>query len=512
MTPSRARGDGAGVDGPQGRGTVLAGARWMTISQTAAVVTQVGSSLVLARLLDPAEFGLVALVMLVPLFIQRVFKDLGTGSALVHRPEVSPQLLSSVFYLNVGWGLVATTTVCAFAAPLAWLLGDSEAVPLLRVASLTFVLSSVGLVPAAVVRRRLEYGRLAVLNYLGFAGGLLLAVALAAAGLGAWSMVIGGIAGTAFGSAYAWGCARWRPLWHFDRADIRQISDYSVNLTGFNLAVYFTSQGDRLIIGRFLGTAALGYYSLATRLFLTPIAVFSTVFTEVLFPALSRVQEDRRTVGSTVLRATALGTFAFAPLLVGLSVTAGPLVQVALGDQWLPAVPLVSILALVGLVQVVQTNNTTIFRSVGRTDLMMRWGILTAVATMTGYIAGLPWGTEGVATGYLISALVVAYPLHYMAFHLVDLRVSALFRAIAPYLGASGVMAVLVLGARAWMQASDAAPAVELAGAVLVGVASYAAIMIVLRPPAIGDALRFVQLKRGVSSAVDVAPATTTPP
>jgi O-antigen/teichoic acid export membrane protein len=479
-----------------GLSSVLTGARWMTISQGATVASQVLSSLILARLISPSEFGLVALVTLIQLFIQQVFHDLGTSSAIVQRDEVSQELLSSVFFLNVAWGVGITAVLLAFADPLGWLLGNGEVVPMLRVASVTFIISTVGLVPSAVVRRKMQYERLAILNYLGFSGGLVFAIVFAFLGFGAWAMVIGGISGNSLATIYAWWSASWRPIRHFDRADIREISSYSLNLTGFQLAVYFTGQGDRLIIGRFVGTAALGFYSMATRLFLTPIQLFGTVFSEVLFPALARVQSDRRTVGETVLRATALGAFALAPLLVGLSAVAGPLVEIALGERWLPAVPLVSILAIVGLIQVVQTNNTTIFRSIGRTDLMMRWGIMTMVATMTGSVVGSPWGTEGIAWGYLAAAFLVSYPLHRMALRLVDLTFRDLLASVAPYFLASGVMAAAVLAVRAWLSSRGASAFEELTVAVAVGAAVYAAEMAVLRPPAIRDARQFLQFRR----------------
>lgn len=483
------------------RQAILTGARWMTFSQGATIATQMVCGVVLARLLSPSEFGLMALVTLVQTFIQRVFKDLGTGSAIVQRKEASPQLLSSVFFLNFGWGALLTLAVLALADPLGWLMGDGEVVPLLRVACFSFVISSLGLVPMAVIRRKLNYRLLAVLNYLSFSASLLIAVALAAAGMGVWAMVVGGLSGSVLVLVLSWLTSGWRPIRHFDRADIREISSYSLNLTGYQLALYFTLQGDRLIIGRFVGTLALGYYSMATRLFLTPIQLFSTVFSEVLFPALSRVQDDRQTVGDAVVRATAVGCFALCPLLIGLSVVSRPLVKVLVGEQWLPAAPLISILALVGVVSVVQANNTTVFRSVGRTDLQLRSGIITAIATVTGYLAGAPWGVEGIALGYLVSSLVIAYPLHHMAFRLVDVKVTSLLAAVAPYFVASGVMAGAVAAARTWVDASGGSSVAELAVAVAVGAVTYGALMALWRPPALKDALAFVRVGRSRPTA-----------
>ena len=482
---------------------MMVGARWMSISQAASVVTQIAAALALARFLTPSEFGLVALVTLVQLFVQRVFRDLGTGAAIVQRPSVSPELLSSVFFLNVFWGLTMTVLVGAFAAPIAWALGDAEVTPLLRAASLTFVVSAFGLVPAATVRRQLRYPRMAVQNYCNFAGGLFVSVALAANGMGPWAVVLGGLSGTVISTLYAWWSTPWRPIRHFRRSDLREISSYSRNLLGYQLTSYLMSQGDRLIIGRFIGTAALGHYAMASRLFLTPVQFFGAIYTEVLFPAMARVQDDRSRVGETVVRATALGTFALAPLLVGLSVVARPLVEVALGDAWTPAAPVVSILAFVGLVQVIQTSNGTIFRVVGRTDLMLRWGVVAAVGTMLGYLAGSNWGMVGIAWGYLISNLVLAYPLHWMAFRLIDVTPGVLVMSVAPYVGSSGVMAAAVLGVREGMARQGAGPVVELAVAVAAGAVAYSLMMLIIRPPALKDAWHFVRISRSRPSRSD---------
>ena len=239
------------------------------------------------------------------------------------------------------------------------------------------------------------------------------------------------------------------------------------------LLYYLHRNVDNLLIGRFLGAAALGVYGFAYNVMLVPFSRIAGPLTEVLFPAFSRMQDDRPRMTAIWVRAVRLVASFSVPALVGLVVVAPDFVQVVLGEKWEQTTILIQILAWVGLLQSLQTLNPQILQALDRTTTLLRYTIVFFVFHLIAFAIGLQWGVVGVAVGYLISSLVVEPLFAWITARALGVSPLVLVRGLTGVLQASALMFVAVLGARYALLQTDVRPAVRLALEVSIGIAVY---------------------------------------
>ena len=465
------------------------GAGHLGISKAVQLAARVGTSLVLARLLEPRDLGLLGLVGIVTVLLDRTVGDGGTMNALVQRERVTPALASSVFWFNVAIG-ASTTGVLLVAAPaIATALGDADATNVLRGLSLTFVLMSFARVPQAMLRRAMRFKAVAWLGTLNAVVPALIAIPLAAAGHGVMSMVVGQVSAVVIEVVVTAVLAGWRPTAGFRRAELATVTPFARNLAAFNLVNFFSDAGDKLIIGRFVSTAALGIYNVPYRLLLTPVYAVGQVVRELLLPVLSRHQRDHAEVERVYLRIVGMVALGAYPLYALVAALGQPLVDVGLGPRWSEAGPIVTVLALVALELSVHLTTGVLFRATGRTDLLLRWGAVVAVVSFASYAVGAQWGVMGVAVGFLVATTLTSYHSLAIPLRLIGVPV----RNLRAPLGAPIVLAVVAGGAaltvRLLAESAGLGPLAVLALGGACGVAAVGLGVAVLRPPALQDLL-----------------------
>jgi O-antigen/teichoic acid export membrane protein len=365
--------------------------------------------------------------------------------------------------------------------------------------ALTFPATGIGIVPQSLLMRNMEYRKLCVAEVGSALAGTCVAITLAWRGAGVWALVSGSLTLTASSTLLVCILSGWRPAMLFDWQEVRSVLGYSMNLTGFVLVNYFSRNAGHLIVGRYLGPVALGYYQMAYSLLLYPLQALSSVMGRVLFATFSRIQNDQARLRSAFLRyLTVLGALN-APIFLGLMVVAGPLVSVFLGARWLPVVPLITILAPVGILHAVSSPTGQIYLSVGRTDLMFRVGFAAAVVQVAGYLIGVHWGLQGVVLGWAIASIPVSCAGVLISLRLIALPVGALLRKFAPAVACSAAMAVAVLGLRHLMESHGwTQPAALLASTVCLGAVVYGALIVLVRP-SFGDDLMQSVLYSGIA-------------
>lgn len=497
------------LENPEDRTTtVVSGARWGVVTQLTTQTSRMIVSIVLARILAPADFGILTLGITIILFLD-VFKDMGTTAAIVQQRRITHDLLATLFWINICVGVMLTALMIAL-SPYLSRLADAGADGSRILAGLSFVIliSSLRLVQEGIIRRRFQYGRLAGINLsLTLVNG---AVSLFAAlmGAGAWALVVGQLSGAAVATLQAWRGTTWRPTARFEWAAARGVASFSLNLMFFNVFNFFLINSDKLLVGQRLGTTALGIYGLGQRILMGPTSSISQMIQQILFPTFSRLQEDHTAMGRGYLRAcAAIGLVTF-PALFGFAVVAGPFIHAVLGPKWVDGIVLVTILAPIGALHSLHFTVGAIYSATGRTDLLLRWGVGSGIVTVVGYIVGLEWGLNGIAAAYAVVIIVLTWPAFAIPFRLIGLRVPDLLRALAPAsLGTA--LTVSVAGAtRWWLEARGATPAVVLAAAVSAGGATYAIFLALARPPAIRDLARLLH-RRAAGEDVRVTASAT---
>lgn len=387
------------------------------------------TTVVLARLLKPGDFGLLGMATVITGFIM-LFRDLGTSSAIIQKKEISEELLSSIYWVNVAFGTFTTLFLFSISQIMATFYKAPEIKPILQALSITFFLSGISILHQALLERELAFKKLARLEIFSSLVGSLVGIGSALLGYGVWSLVYQTISVTFITTIFLWIAKPWRPRLFFGPQQIKSVFSYSINLAGFNIINYFSRNADYMIIGRFLGAQELGYYTLAYKILLYPLHSISAVIGRVMFPLYSNLQNNNERFSKAYL--SVAGTIAIAtfPMMLGIMATGHSFIKSIFGPQWMPAITPLIILAPVGMAQSVGTTVGAIYQAKGRTDWMLRWGIGSSILIVLAFFIGINWGIIGVAASYAIATFIIIYPSFSIPFKLVGLSMRDLGRVL----------------------------------------------------------------------------------
>ena len=470
------------------RGRVLGGIAWKVVSQVVLQASRVVVAIVIARLLAPHDYGLAAMALIFSSLVL-VFSDLALGAALVQRRTLTEDDRSTVFWTSAAAGLAFTLAGIAASGPIAGFYGQPHVKALFAALSLAFVVTSLGTVQAAVLTRAMDFRRLELSVMGGNLAGAAVGITAAFAGLGAWAIILQQLATAAVSSLLLFIVCPWRPRLRFSTARLRSLRGFSANVFGQRVLYYLHRNTDNLLVGRFLGPAALGAYGLAYNVMLVPFTRIAGPLQEVLFPAFSRLQDDPRRIAEVWIRVTRLVAALAMPALVGLAIVAPDFVHVVLGPRWTKATPVLQILVWVGLLQSLQTLNTGILIALDRTRLLFRFSIGFFAAHLVAFVVGVQFGIVGVATGYAISSTVVEPLFSWLTARVLGISPFEVPRALAGVAQAAAAMGLSVLLVRVLLVHEGVAPELRLLGLTLLGAAIFVACC-VWRAPEVADEVR----------------------
>ncbi len=406
------------------RARLFSGLRWKVGSQTLQQVLNLGSAVVMARLLSPEDFGLLSMASVFTGIVYVVL-DLGLGAALVQRKTLEPEQISSVFWMNIAVGLSLSLLGILLSWPIANFYQTPAVQLVISALACCFFIAALGSTQEALLTRQMHFRALEFRRMFSHLVGIGISLLMAWMGWGVWSLV-GRIAiASLVGTLLLWHVSSWRPSWQFRWSDVRQLSGFSNDVLGGNLLGYVGRNADNLLIGRFLGVVELGFYNMAYNLMTAPLDRIAQVLAGVLFPALSRQQEDLIKVKQSWFRANQLVAGVITPLVLGLILMAPQFVQVVYGEKWLPAVPVLQILAVRALVEGLKALDGTVLMAIGQTRLRLNLIALSVGVAVMSFIIGIPFGIQGVAlsfTGFtsLISMVGLLLTLHCLNSNFVD--------------------------------------------------------------------------------------------
>jgi len=403
-----------------------------------------------------------------------LFQELGLTSAVIQKQDATEEQLSTVFFVTVVLGLVLAALTALGAPLVAAFYREPELVPITVALGGVFFIDSFVHVHAALLRKALDFKKFVLIGICSRVIASALGISLALAGFGVYALVFQRVLGALIYSGAIWMVVPWRPRTKPRLRSALGMLGFGANVTGLGMLSYLTRNMDYLLIGRFLGAASLGVYTIAYRIMLLPLRRISSQLSQVAFPAFSAVQDDKPRVRRGYLQmaqAIALVTF---PAMMGVMLVAPEAIPALLGDKWQRVVPLIQILAIAGALQAVVGPTTHIFRSQGRPDLHLKYELFATPLTLLAIALGLRWGVEGVAAGYTLSQLIVLPGRCYLVFGLIGMTRTELYRAFRGPLCATGAMAGAVYAVRVLLFALMPLPtAALLCLEVLTGVATY---------------------------------------
>jgi polysaccharide transporter, PST family len=400
------------------------------------------STILLARLLTPADFGLIAMVGSCTGIIA-VIQDLGLNQAIIQRPAISRAQLSALFWLSVGTSLVLAVALALSAPGIAWFFKESRLTFLAIAFAILVVLGGTQSVQFALLNREFRFKSLAVIDVLTATAGAIAGVTMAWLTSSYWSLFVSGLASVVISTACAWLLCSFRPSRPSFEGDFREIVHFGSGVSGFNFVNYFSRNADNMLIGRFYGSVQLGLYDRAYRLLLFPLSQILGPLGRVLLPVLARLQHDPDRYRKAYVEAISLLMMATQPGLVFSIIFAEDVFSILFGPRWAAAVPIFQWLGVAGLSQVITSTFGWLLLSQGRGGDFFKVGLFGALTTITSFVIGLPWGPLGVAIAYTINNYITLVPVAFWnSGRRGPVSSNDLVAATIPHVIATGVSAV----------------------------------------------------------------------
>lgn len=468
------------------RDKTISGVKWTTAAKVGEHVIQFGLTTALMRLLGPESFGLIAMVVVFSGFAM-IFNEMGLTSALVQRKELREEHCSTMFWANLVVSSALTLLFFVSAPLVASFYGEPLLKPMTQAMSICFVLGALGKVPRALLQRSFRFDALARASMIAMLVSGAGAIVVALLGGGVWSLLAQQVGATGVSSALLAMQSKWRPRFLWSPPAFRDLWRYGIGLTGFSVVNYWARAADKLLIGRMIGSEALGLYSRAYSLMLLPMTQVINVLAPVMFPALAAMQHDRDRVRKVFLRVINLLSFITFPMMLGLVAVAEPFVVSLFGEQWGEIVPLVQLLSFVGLMQTINNPTGWIYKSQGRTDWMFWWGMFGSGVLVISIIVGiLLGGVREVAISYLVGNVLITPPCIIIPGKLIGMRLRDVWRAVWGNLLCATVMAASVFLIDLQFL-SERTPVERLAVLVTTGALLYLALAFALRIAAVKE-------------------------
>lgn len=378
-------------------------------AQAASIFIQLVSTVTLARLLSPTDYGLLAMVMAITSFAG-LFRDFGLSAAAIQRGDLSAAQQSSLFWLNVAIGSVLMVILAVGSPLVAWFYGQPKLTGITAVLSVTFLLASVGTQSGASLIREMRFGRHAVATIGGSVVSLGVSVTAALEGAEYWALVWGNVAGTTATTVGLFFLASFRPGLPQRKVGARSLVSFGASITAFDFVNYFQRNLDNILVGKVWGADVLGLYSRAYQLLMFPINAIRSPINSVAFPAMSKLQREHDALRSYYLQATTLIGLLSMPLCAFCFVSVEPLVRFLLGESWNGVAPIFKWLAVAAFIQPAAGFAGSLVMSLGQGKRYLFGGIFNSVVICAGFVLGVRWGAIGVAVAYAITNYLVLYP------------------------------------------------------------------------------------------------------
>lgn len=362
---------------------------------------------ILARLLLPENFGLVALATLTMDYLA-IISDLGFSAALIQKKDKVIESANIAFVINL-FANALLSLIIFFVAPYAAVFfREPELTSVLRWLGLTFILKSVGTVHNVLLERDLNFKKKLVPDLSSAIIKAVVSIVLAWLGLGVWALVIGQLIGVIATSAILWILLPWRPKFEWDTKVAKELFGYGLSIMGVSVISAWEDGFDYLIIGKIFNTTALGIYTIAYRLPETLILNTMWVMTSVLFPTFSALQHDKDSLRKGFLSTVRYVEILVTPLCIGMIVVADPLIRVAFGAQWVEAIPILRVISIYTLVISIGFHAGDVYKAIGRPDIILKISILLFPIRLLFLWMGAQFGLIGVAYGHLTAEVFAA--------------------------------------------------------------------------------------------------------
>ena len=411
------------------------------IGQALKSLLRLGTIIVLARLLDPSDFGIVAMVTVVT-GVFEVFATGGLSAAAVQKPEISDAEISTLFWFNIAIGVLLGLLCIAAAPVLSSFYSEPETALVMIAIAPTFVINATAVQHMALLQRHLRYTTLAAIEVGSEIVTGIVAIFMALAGFGYWAVVASVITGPLVLTIGAWVTSGWLPGLPRNVRDVYPMLRFGGTVTLNGLVVYVAYNLDKVLLGRYFGPAVLGIYGRAYELINLPTRILNTSIGAVAFSSLARLQREPARLKTYFLKGYSLVVSITLPATIACAVFAHDIILVTLGPNWTAAAPIFRLLAPTILVFSIINPLGWLLQSIGMQERSLKIALVLSPLVICSYLVGLPYGPSGVALAF--STMMVSWLVPHIcwALHGTNISVWEFFSAAGRVLAAGTVAAI----------------------------------------------------------------------
>jgi len=417
------------------------------LGQSGRFIVQLAGVALLARLLMPADFGLFGKTIALTGFITMIQTG-GLSLSTIQRDRITHEQISMLFWLNAALGMIAAGVIAALSPAMAWFYSDPRVLWLGLAMAGVAAISGLVVQHDALMQRQMRFTAIAAINIMALIAGYGAAIFSAWYGAGFWALVVQQYATSLTLLLLLLAFCRWWPGLPRRHTGVKPMVKIGANQTGFNLLNFANRNLDKVLIGRFVSDASLGWYTLAYRLLLLPVQQINGPISAVVIPALSRLQDQPERYARFYFQAIGAIVFVGMPIVCFLLVDARSLILLLLGSNWSPVVPIFQALGGAALVGTYNVAAGWVYTSLGRTDRQLRWGLIGTIVTLLALFFGLPWGALGVAASFSAAQVLLTVPSLMYCFYGTPIRIRTMFLTLARPTTAAAIAALLLLAVK----------------------------------------------------------------
>jgi len=416
---------------------------WSVSERLSLQVIHMLISIVLARILEVNEFGLIGMLAIFTSIAQSLL-DSGFGSALIQKKDATQTDSSSIFYFNLFIGILLAA-ILFFSAPLiANFYNQPELIPVTRVLSLSLIINAFGLVQICMLRRDMDFRGHFIVSMIAVLISGTSGIIAALSGLGVWSLVIQTLTNSLAQAVSLWLINKWRPIGRFSLESLKTMFSFGSKLLVAGLIETIFKNLYQTFIGKTYTATDLGYYSRASTMESAASVATSMSLGQVIFPAFSPYQDDNKTLKQVHSKIIKMSMFLHLPLMIGLIAIAEPLFLFLLTDKWAQSIPYFQLLCVIGMLHPIVVQNYNMFRIKGHTELHLRLEIMKYILTVIAIILTYRHGILTLIYGQIAVAVITQLVVSYVAGKLVDYTLGDLFKSLYPYAATSIIMGIIV--------------------------------------------------------------------
>lgn len=462
---------------------------WSVVDSVANRLLSLVVAIYLARMLDPHEFGIMGMLSIVVVLASLIVEG-GFTSALIQKSSVTNLDMNTVFYVNASVGMLVAILLYACSPAIASFYHEPVLVDVAAAMSLMFVIDGFSAVQTAQLMRELRFMALAMVSVVSVSVSGLVAILMAKAGYGVWSLVVQQLVRVGLATLCLWFISAWRPALEFSTRSFRQMFSYGWRMLASGTLSTFFDNVYFVVIGRVYGSIDLGHYTRADMLQRIPTQSLNQIVNRVTFPVFASIQDQPERLRSGMRKALTHLVLINFPLMAGLALTAEPLVLTLLTDRWLPVVPLLQLLALVGLLYPAHSVNLSLLQATGRSDLHLRIAIIKYALVLVNVAVTWRLGITAMIIGQ-IALSFVAYFINARYTHgIAGYGIGRQLHDMLPCALATLAMSALVLAVAALDISS---PILDLLARVAGGAVGYAAVCALFRLEAFVEAVQEIR-------------------